>query len=385
MNLIIYVHDFHPQIGHSRAMIELVNGLNLEQKNQIQQIEIVSFTSSDLNQVFPDIKNKKLSLVPFPKLKPFIIKMFIYHIYSFIHAILADKKSIKIGIGIASLNVDITNIQFIHQQWEPIFFNQRKLNLISLIYKKILFLYFSFAEDYLFKKPKLQFIVIANFISKYIQNNFEVNKENIHFIPSAVNPEEFKISQENQLKTFQLLTNEYPQLAKIDPKLPIAIFAGAFERKGLDKALSYLQQFPGTQFIIIGKPELESNWIFPENITIVRIEFTKKINLFYEISDLFIFPTYYEPFGLVIIEAYAMGLDLIIPKDNVGASEFIENLPGIYFFNQNENIPTYEFRKFSIEEKLLRRSERLKNLKNITWAEGAKTFYKILEKTKSLK
>lgn len=385
MNLIIYVHDFHPEIGHSRAMIELINGLNLEQKNQIQNIEVVSFTCSDLNKVFPEFKLKHFTKVPFTNLRPFIFKMFFYHVYCFIHSFLRANKNIKIGIGIASIAVDITNIQFVHQQWEPIFFRQRKLGLLSLIYKKVLFKYFSIAENYLYSKKNIQFISIAKFISEYISRTFNVAQENIHLIPSAVNPHEFKLSTKSTQDIFNELKLEYPELNRLDINQPIVIFAGAYERKGLDRALKYLSQFSKTQLIIIGKPENESTWKFPNHLNIVRIKFTKKINLFYEISDLFLFPTYYEPFGLVVIEAYAMGLDLIIPRDNIGASEIIKKLPGIYFYNQKEDLPDYQFIKLTKEDKLSRRVKRLEELENISWEQGAQNFFTILNKVKSLK
>jgi hypothetical protein len=54
MHLTIYVHDFHPQIGHSRAMQELLNGLSSDQKASIYSIEIVAFTCTDLDIMFPD-------------------------------------------------------------------------------------------------------------------------------------------------------------------------------------------------------------------------------------------------------------------------------------------------------------------------------------------
>lgn len=250
MNLIIYVHDFHPEIGHSRAMIELINGLNPDQKNQIQNIEVVSFTSTNLSKVFPDFNSKQFTKVPLANLRPFIIKMFFYHMFCIMHSLIRPRSNIRIGIGIASIAVDITNIQFIHQQWETIFFQQRKLDPLSFIYKKILFKYFSLAESFLYSRKRLQFISIANFISNFIADHFKVNKENIHLIPSAVNPQEFKLTSKSSMEIFNELKSEYPQLNILDLNQPIAIFAGAFERKGLDRALKYLSRFPETQFII---------------------------------------------------------------------------------------------------------------------------------------
>ena len=40
-------------------------------------------------------------------------------------------------------------------------------------------------------------------------------------------------------------------------------------------------------------------------------------------------PTLYEPFGLVLIEAAAMGMNIVTTRNCVGASELLENLEGI--------------------------------------------------------
>ena len=150
MKLSLFVHDLHPQIGHSRALIELLNGLSSEQKSQISSIEAITFTSTDLDELFPDFKCvKKIIDVPFKNIKPFILKMFFYHVYTFIYCQLWGTNKIKIGIGIACLNVDIANIQFVHEQWKPLFFAQRNLNPLAYLYKKILFLYFSIFFQYL--------------------------------------------------------------------------------------------------------------------------------------------------------------------------------------------------------------------------------------------
>ena len=103
------------------------------------------------------------------------------------------------------------------------------------------------------------------------------------------------------------------------------------------------------------------------------------MSLFYAISDLFIFPTQYEPFGLVIIEAYVMGLDLLIPIENVGASEIIPQSDGIYYFHQDEEIHWDSFKKISLESKLSRRSVRMEHIKNYRWSASADKFYSIIK------
>jgi glycosyltransferase involved in cell wall biosynthesis len=385
MKISIFVHELLPQVGHSRAMIELINGLTIEQKSNIEYIETISFESKDLNQLFPEINcPKKIIKIPGMTLKPFLLKMFTYHILSFFYSLFFCRKKIKIGIGIASLNVNISNIQFIHKQWEMLFFQKRRLNLIQKIYKKALFKYFEIGEHLLFKNKNIQFIVIAHFLQNFIKSTFGTGVEQIHLIPSGVNTTEFSIESLNQQQIIDNLVSKHVALKIINFDEPVILFVGAFERKGLDRVLDYLKDKPSSQLILIGKPESYSSWNFPTNIRIAHVLFTEEINLFYAISDIFIFPTYYEPFGLVILEAYSMGLDLIIPKDNVGASEILinesDNEDGIYFFLQQGILPEIHFKKVDLNQRKKRRRDRLNKLSQFSWEKSAEKFYSILSK-----
>lgn len=381
MKISVYVHEFQPQVGHSRALIELFNGLLPEQKNKISSIEVVSFISSPLNEILPDFKcEKKITHVPLGFLKPFILKMFFYHVFSFFHSIIFASKNKKIGIGIACLNVDIVNVQFIHRQWDLQYFANTSLGFFKRIYKKVLYLYFSVAENYIYNicGNKIDFIVIAQFMKKFLISTFHTPESSLHMIPSAVNSTEFNFSTMSQIELFNYLIKRYPVLAALDLQRPISLFVGAYERKGLDIALEALSQIKDCQFIIIGKPEQFSKLVIPSSINSFLIDFTKEVHLFYELADLFIFPTRYEPFGLVIIEAYVMGLDLVIPSVNVGASEIIPQSDGVHFINQNDHIKLQPPVKISKELKNARRIQRLKNIEKYSWANASQTFYSIL-------
>ena len=380
MHLTIYVHDFHPQIGHSRAMQELINGLSSEQKASISSIELVAFTCTDLNQMFPNFHcPKKFTKIPFPKLKPFLVKMLFYHIISLIHSLTFAARRKKIGVGIACLNIDIVNVQFIHEQWKKHFFQNRNLNYISKLYKKLLFTYFSFVEYFIYSiKKGTHYIVIADFLRNYLNQEFKTPIKNMALIPSGVNTDEFKLLNVSSDDLLKKLILNYPNLKEIDPNLPIALFVGALERKGLSRVLETLNKIPNAQLIVIGKSEY-SNFEMPKlSFKIVHIPFTKEVNLFYQLSDMFIFPTRYEPFGLVIIEAYVMGLDLLIPIEDVGASEIIPQSSGINFFHQNAEIKLLSLQKISHTEKASRRIDRLEKIKKYSWDISGDKFYSIL-------
>jgi len=381
MKISLFVHELLPQIGHSRALIELMNGLSPEQKAQVELIEAVCCESGNLDELFPEFKcRKQLIKIPGKGFKPFILKMLSYHLFSYFYSVLFCRNKIKIGIGIACLNVDIANIQFIHEQWKEPFFSKRKMGPVTFIYKKILFLYFAIGEKILFSDKKRHFIVIARFLQGFIEDHFQTNTSQFTLIPSGVNTTEFKTNPERQKEIEQELISKYPVLKTIDFNKPVTLFIGAFERKGLDKALEYLAQFDSKQLILIGKPESFSQWKFPQNLNIAHISFTKEVNKFYAVSDLFLFPTYYEPFGLVIIEAFAMGLDIIVPADNVGASEILPADEGVHYFKQNESIPKIEFKKISPEVRSFRMEQRTEKLLPYNWKAAALKFYSILSR-----
>lgn len=383
MHLSIYVHDFHPQIGHSRAMQELINGLTADQKSSVSSIEIVAFTCSDLNTLFPDYNCPKyFTQIPFPTLKPFLLKMFIYHLISFSHSVTKGFNRKKIGIGISCINVDIVNVQFIHEQWKKYFFQNKKFSLASKLYKQLLFLYFSICEKYIYAHDrKTKYVVIANFLKTFLQQHFNTNLSNVTLIPSGVNTSEFEIQNIEKSALIQKIASSHPQISEIDASLPIALFVGAFERKGLDRVLETLNKVPNAQLIVVGKSE-QSNFEMPNlSFKIIHIPFTKEVNLFYQLSDIFIFPTRYEPFGLVIVEAYVMGLDLVLPIENVGASEIIPKSEGINYFHQDEEIVIHELKILSFNEKSTRRSERLKNIEQYSWKSSGNKLYSILSES----
>lgn len=385
MNLVIYVHEFKLEIGHSRAMIELINGLDATALSKIKSIEVVSFECKDLNVLFPNYKGQKIqTILPFAHLKPFLLKAFFYNVIALLHSLFKKNQFVKISIGIANWNADIVNIQFLHQQWEGTYFQTSKMNLLKKIYKKALFLFFSFGENLMYRDFSTRFISIAHFISQSLIKDYGVDPKNIYLIPSGINCNEFKLSGHSEEEILKQLVAKYPQLTRISLNTPIVLFVGAFERKGLDRAINILRDKKNYQFIIIGKPEAGSHFELPKNDFIFHVPFTDNISKFYEISDLFIFPTRYEPFGLVIIEAYAMGLDIIVPSENVGASEVILKDEGVLFFKQNdldEQIANLvDIRKISPLERIKRIEKRMPILKNCSWSNAAKTFQSMLFK-----
>ena len=114
------------------------------------------------------------------------------------------------------------------------------------------------------------------------------------------------------------------------------MFAGSYwERKGLRyiiEALSLVPR-PDVKLLIVGSGDEKYYGQFAE-IKQVRERVTfvpHSSNLweYYAASDIFVFPTIYEPFGLVIIEAMASGLPVITSRVAGAADVIIDGVNGL--------------------------------------------------------
>ena len=149
--------------------------------------------------------------------------------------------------------------------------------------------------------------------------------------------------------------------------------------------LNYLENLPAYQLIVVGEKDATGSIHFSENPNhkTVKIKYTDRITDFYNICDAFFFPTMYEPFGLVILEAAAMGLQIITRLHEVGASELLKGLTEVYFIDDNKGdhkIPDIQYLSRQDKEKI--RQERLERFKNYTWAKSSEQLLKFLENSK---
>lgn len=357
-------------------MLEVIRALP---KDSIQEIHLVYFEGENSNELLPEFDGQIIHhLVPGKVLFPFLLKSIFYQIWCFFFIrFCLSKDVVKIGIGTACLGVDLCNIQFIQTQWEPLYFRNKPFFSYKTIYKRFLFLYFKLCENYLFRKEGVKFLSLSHFISEYLKQKFQVQDHQIRTEYSSVNLEHFPLPSIEKKEILKDLVSEFNILCEVNINEPLFLFVGAFERKGLEEALSLLSTLEKSQIIIIGKGEHSNTPPVQKGVKTFYIPFTKRIELFYQLSDCFIFPTIYEPFGLVIAEAAAMGNNIITYRKNVGASEILECLPSIRFLDFGP--------KVELDDQLLSSSKRLKNAINVrerlghySWSKPAKALQEIL-------
>ncbi|MBB1363387.1 glycosyltransferase family 4 protein [Shewanella sp. SR44-4] len=115
----------------------------------------------------------------------------------------------------------------------------------------------------------------------------------------------------------------------------VFLYCGRLRKeKGTDELISAFievsESYSNTHLLLVGEYEDfdcvsdENKKLIDESFNITLINWTKNVEAFYAISDVFVFPSYREGFGNVAIEASAMELP-VIGYDVVGLRESIED------------------------------------------------------------
>lgn len=179
-------------------------------------------------------------------------------------------------------------------------------------------------EKKIFKNGKYKMIIANSKRGKAeIVHHYGVPPEKIQVIYNAIDTKRFNLTNPAEVRIQVRMQHG------ISPKDQILLFVGSdFKRKGLAAAIESLARLKsGIKLIVIGKDR-----VGPYRSMANRMGIKEHVNFlgpradverYYCAGDLFIFPTIYDPFSNVCLEAMAAGLPVITSSVN-GASELLE-------------------------------------------------------------
>lgn len=178
-----------------------------------------------------------------------------------------------------------------------------------------------FLERQCFKNAK-KIITNSNMVKNDIVQTYQINPDKIRVIYSGI-----KLTEFNYQKSFDALSKEF----KLKKETPYILFVGSgYKRKGVIEFLRIIAAINKKDLIafIIGKEKrLDFYKSKAKDLGIEnRVIFAgprKDVNDFYTISDIFLFPTHYEPFGNVILEAMNKKNVVFTTMQN-GANEILD-------------------------------------------------------------
>ena len=166
--------------------------------------------------------------------------------------------------------------------------------------------------------------IIANskMVKDEIIRTYDINPNKIDIIYNGI---EFK--EVDYQKSFKKLSQEFGVIQD----QPILLYVGSgFKRKGVEEFLRIVAMLKtkGVKAFVIGK---ENNMSYYQELSKKlnidnQIFFTGPrldVNDFYTISDVFLFPTHYDPFSNVVLEAMYFDNAVFTTRSN-GASEILD-------------------------------------------------------------
>lgn len=235
-------------------------------------------------------------------------------------------------------------------------------------------------------------IVVSDQMKRDMQEFYGSNGREIFVVPNAVDSNKFHPQNRG------LFRNSVRQSHGIRAETPVILFVGGdWERKGLQIVISALArvQRTDTLLLVVG-PGDKSEYIklAERNGVADRIVFagiSSKVEQYYAAADVMAFPSLYEPYGLVVPEAMASGLPVVISA-SVGASFLVtDELDGFVVENGLDEVAFTDKLNLVLNDEVLRRKigdiARLTAAK-LSWdnvaEETLRVYYRVLDARKAL-
>jgi glycosyltransferase involved in cell wall biosynthesis len=185
------------------------------------------------------------------------------------------------------------------------------------------------AEEYLVREADL-IIACSEFMRQEIMQSLQVPEENIRVIPNGL--------EYRHLIELRQKYQAYPHIRRrwAQPGQPLIFFVGRLEwEKGPDLLVQampkVLAEFPQARLVLAGKGSYTTQLItmvqeagLEEAIQLAGFISDETRNELYAVADIAVFPSRYEPFGIVALEAMAAGTPVVV--SNVGGlSEVVDH------------------------------------------------------------
>jgi len=314
MKIAFVIHDINKTGGMERYSAELVERFSKE-----HEIHVFASTIEGVNPqgqiVFHRIPVIDI-LFPIKAIMFFFLSSYLIKRYTF---------DIIHGSGGNCIGANFITAHYCHKAWDEggCLFMPDSKGILKRLYRNVVATIDIAMERFVYKNGRYRLIIANSMKTKdNLCKFYNVKNESVKVIYIGVDTELFNPSNRT------LYREDIRDAFKIPSDSCLLLFVGAFGRKGLSSLLESLRFLKSENIILIvtGKGDeqyyrREAERLGVDNL--VRFAgFRRDIYKFYASADIFVLPTIYEPFGMVVTEAMASGLPVVISRQ-AGASELI--------------------------------------------------------------
>ena len=178
------------------------------------------------------------------------------------------------------------------------------------------------SEAWCYRPGRAQLIACASAgLADEVREFYPEVKPTVRVAPNGVDCQAFREAQSRRAET-------RAQLGVTDDELLGIFVGGDWHRKGLAYAIEAVAASPGWKLAVLGTGDREGfSRLAHDRLAGERVVFQGEVadpRPYYVASDALLFPSHYEAFSLVTLEAAAAGLPLLVPPIN-GTEELVED------------------------------------------------------------
>ncbi len=331
MKVCLVTHKILRGDGQGRANYEVV----LAALRRGHQVTLVaSAIAPDLEQ-HPQVQWVSLPLRRFPT-KLLKDLDFAQRSADWLHTHRAEFDVVLVNGAVTSATGDINVVHFVHSAWlqSPVHPARSQRTPAGLYY----WLYTRLNAQW--ERAAFQQATVVVAVSEQVKQELiaiGIPADKIRVILNGVDLAEFYPASRDSLAA-----TSPPQRSQLGlpEQVPLALFVGdiRLNRKNLGTVLKALTQVPDLHLAVVGTvagspyPQMAKALNLTDRVHF--LDYRLDVADLMRSTDLFVFPSYYEPFGMVVLEAMASGLP-VITASTTGATEVITPASGMVLADPN--------------------------------------------------